>query len=521
MMREFRGPGMGSVALLEKSNNRLATYDHWDKLHKAEDAKSKLLETVNEFDKYKQRAKWENDTLEDQIKSETFRRYHKEKMKQAEELNKKKEHLKAALKSEEESILKDCKRPSEEKAERLKAMKVEAELLEKQRKEANEKIAREKYDQLLREKCDALRQELSKRRTYEVARDRLVQIEMKKQQKLLEKQQNDYLDELMLSMSNGSSEELNKQKATEARKKVSSFLRQQIERKEQERLLEKEEKLKQSKVLEELNRLLVQEKEDEIEKKKMKCLRTKLDLDKCLQDKRQREIEEQNRESQLNHLFTSLIQQAAEDQDCGQQKNKADLKKETLQYLEYVRKSKEAEKEYERELNKIIDEHIAKQQKLTHDKELKLRTARENLKNEVTEGCQQQIIEKKRKHAEEKVEREKEAKKLSELIDQIKLDSERELKLRRRNLEIYREALEQQIADQRVRYNQLLADRQREAEENKKTEAEITELMDQIAHSTNTDYNQHPWQKLLEHNHPDIPVWDGKLQLSKFASARY
>ncbi|CAH8876195.1 unnamed protein product [Trichobilharzia szidati] len=202
-------------------------------------------------------------------------------------------------------------------------------------------------------------------------------------------------------------------------------------------------------------------------------------------------------------------------------KLKADLKKETLQYLEYVRKSKEAEKEYEKEINRIIDEHIAKQHKIMHDKELKIRTARENLKNEVTEVCRQQIMEKKRRHDEEKAERVNEAKKLSELIEQIKVDSENELHQRRQNIETYREALEQQIADQRLRYQQLVADRQREFEEQRQAEAEITELMDQIAHSNETDYNRHPWQKLSANNHADIPVWDGKLTISKFATARY
>ncbi|VDQ01075.1 unnamed protein product [Trichobilharzia regenti] len=113
------------------------------------------------------------------------------------------------------------------------------------------------------------------------------------------------------------------------------------------------------------------------------------------------------------------------------------MKKETLQYLEYVRKMKEVEKEYEKEINRIVDEHIAKQHKLMHDKEQKIRTARENLRNEVTEVCRQQIMEKKRRHDEAKTERNNEAKKLSELTEQIKIDSENELHQRRQNIETY------------------------------------------------------------------------------------
>nr|CAH8875638.1 unnamed protein product [Trichobilharzia regenti] len=519
--REFRGPGIGSVALLTKSNDRLTTYDHWNKIHKIDEFKSELCKTIDEYKANQQRAIWENETLENQIKAETLRRFQREKMKEAEELERKQQELKTLLKSDEKEVLTECKSPSEEKAERLAAMKARAELLEKQRKEANEKIAREKYNQLLREKCDALRQEVSKRRAHEVARDRLIQIEMKRQEKLMEKQQNDYLNELVQSSGKNFSEEANKITVIEERKKLASFLRQQIEGKEKEKSLTKEEKLNQSKALEEFNKLLKQEKQEEIEKKKLKMLKTRSDLDKCLQDKLQRKAEEQSLKSELDGLFASLIQQAGDEEDSGQKKYKADLKKETLQYLEYVRKMKEVEKEYEKEINRIVDEHIAKQHKLMHDKEQKIRTARENLRNEVTEVCRQQIMEKKRRHDEAKTERNNEAKKLSELTEQIKIDSENELHQRRQNIETYREALKQQIADQRLRYNQLLADRQRESEEHRKAEAEITELMNQIVHSNESDYNRHPWQKLSANNHSDIPVWDGTLTISKFASARY
>lgn len=60
------------------------------------------------------------------------------------------EHLKAVLTNDENKILKECKTTSEEKAERLKYLRAQAELLEKKKKETDEKIALEKYDQRLR-----------------------------------------------------------------------------------------------------------------------------------------------------------------------------------------------------------------------------------------------------------------------------------------------------------------------------------------------------------------------------------
>ncbi|CAH8642103.1 unnamed protein product [Schistosoma curassoni] len=420
----------------------------WNKIHKINEFKSQLSKALSDVDKLKELAIWENGKLENQIDAETLRRYRKAKSREAEELNKKKEHLKAVLTNDENKIVKECKTASEEKAERLKYLRAQAELLEKKKKETDEKIALEKYDQRLREECAELRQELSKRRAKEIARDLLIQIEMKQKQNLLEKRQNDYLDKLVLTHSKDMSNEADTQMIVEGKKRIANVLRQQIERKEQEKLVEKAEKLKQA-----------------------------------------------------NALVT--------------------LKKETLQYLEHVRNSKEAEKMYEEEISRSIDEHIAKQQNLGHHKKMQLLVARENLKNDVNEVCRQQIMEKRKRQDEEKLEHIEEVKQLNEVIGRMKLDSKYELQLRRQNVETYRNALERQIADQRTRYQQLIADNAREFEKNKKTEEQLTELVHNIVNSNETDYNRHPWQKLLATGHWSIPVWDGEPQISKFASARY
>ncbi|VDO73384.1 unnamed protein product [Schistosoma margrebowiei] len=469
----------------------------WNKIHKINEFKSQLSKALSDVDKLKELAIWENDKLENQIHAETLRRYRKAKSKEAEELNKKKEHLKAVLTNDENKILKDCKTASEEKAERLKYLRAQAELLEKQKKETDEKIALEKYDQRLREQSAELRQELSKRRAKEIARDLLIQIEMKRKQNLLEKRQNDYLD-----------------------KRIANVLRRQIERKEQEKLVEKAEKLKQANALEELNKQLKQEKEDEVTKKKLGFSKVKLDLEKCLQEKLLRKSEEHNQEAQYDNLLTLLNQQVDKERS-GNQRDKVTLKKEALQYLEHVRDSKEAEKMYEEEISRSIDEHIAKQQNLGHHKKMQLLVARENLKNDVNKVCRQQIVEKRKKQDEEKLEHIEEVKELNEIIERMKLDSKYELQLRRQNVETYRNALERQIADQRTRYKQLIADNSREFEKNKKKEEQLTELVHNIVNSNETDYNRHPWQKLLATGHWSIPVWDGELQISKFASARY
>ncbi|KAH9590457.1 Cilia- and flagella-associated protein 53 [Schistosoma haematobium] len=175
---------------------------------------------------------------------------------------------------------------------------------------------------------------------------------------------------------------------------------------------------------------------------------------------------------------------------------------------------------YEEEISRSIDEHIAKQQNLGHHKKMQLLVARENLKNDVNEVCRQQIMERRKRQDEEKLEH-IEVKQLNEVIERMKLDSKYELQLRRQNVETYRNALERQIADQRTRYQQLIADNAREFEKNKKTEEQLTELVHNIVNSNETDYNRHLWQKLLTTGHWSIPVWDGEPQISKFASARY
>ncbi|CAH8661343.1 unnamed protein product [Schistosoma rodhaini] len=293
----------------------------WNKIHKINEFKSQLSKAIGDVDRLKELAKWENDKLENQINAETLRRYQKAKSEEAEELSKKKEHLKTVLMNDERAILKECKTAGEEKAERLKSMRAQAELLEKQKKEADEKIALEKYDQRLREECAELRQELSKRRANEIAHDLLIQIEMKQKQNLLEKRQNDYLDKFVLTHSKDMSNEADAQMIVEGKKRIANFLKEQIERKEQEKLVEKVEKMKQANALEELNKQLMQEKEDEATKKKQRFSKIKLDLDKCLQEKLLRKSEERNQEAQCNNLLTLLNQQVDKERS-GKQRDK-------------------------------------------------------------------------------------------------------------------------------------------------------------------------------------------------------
>ncbi|CAH8571017.1 unnamed protein product [Schistosoma turkestanicum] len=491
-----------------------------NRISKSDLFKSDLAKALNDLSKLKELARWDNDNYESQIDTETLRRYLKVKSKEAEEFNNKKEHLKNILISDEKEILKERKTLDEEKRERLKFMREQAELLEKQKREADEKIAREKYDQRLREECSEFRQELSKRRANEIAHDLLIQIEMKQKQNLLEKRLNDYLDTLVLHHSEDKSDEAAAQIVVEGKKCVANFLRQQIERKEHEKLAEKREKMKQANALEERNKQLQQEKEDEIEQKKLKSLMIKSDLDKCLQEKLLRKSEENNQKSQYNSLLTVLNQQI-DAEKSEQQRDKVALENEARQYLEHIRNSKEVEKEYDKELNRIIDGHIAEQQKIDHHKQMQLLTARENLKNDVNEVCRQQIIEKKRKHDVDKLERIEEAKHLNEFIQKLDFDSKHKLHLQRQKIAAYRKALEQQIADQRNRHQQLLADKERDLEENKKTQEHLDELVHKIVNSNENDLNKHPWQKLVATGHSSIPVWDGELKLSEFANTRH
>ncbi|CAI2734280.1 unnamed protein product [Schistosoma spindalis] len=297
----------------------------WDKIHKINEFKSQLSKALSDVDKLKELAIWENNKLENQIDAETLRRYRKAKSEEAEELNKKKEHLKVVLMNDENKILKECKTAGEEKAERLKYLRAQGELLEKQKKETDEKMALEKYDQRLREECAELRQELSKRRAKEIARDLLIQIKMKEKQNLLEKHQNDYLDKFVLTHSKDMFNEADAQMIVERKKRIANVLRQQIERKEQEKLLEKAEKLKQANALEELNKHLKQEKEDEITKKKLRFSKVKLDLDKCLEEKLLRKSEERNQEAQYDNLLT-LLNQRVDKERSGKQRDKKNMK---------------------------------------------------------------------------------------------------------------------------------------------------------------------------------------------------
>ncbi|KAK4476094.1 hypothetical protein MN116_001317 [Schistosoma mekongi] len=221
-MRELGRHRTQSVTLMikqpETSNGRPSSHSLWDKAHKVNELKSQLRKSITDVNKCKQRTKWENKKLENQIDVETFRRYQNIKSKEAYELSRKKENLGMVLVGDEREILKECKTSDTEKVERLQALRAQARLLEKQRKEKTVKTVHEKYDHHLRENFIELRQEYAKRRANEIACDLLAQIKMKQQQNFLEKQRNDFLDQSVLCYSKGRSKEVNKQTVVEGKK---------------------------------------------------------------------------------------------------------------------------------------------------------------------------------------------------------------------------------------------------------------------------------------------------------------
>ncbi|KAH8865466.1 hypothetical protein KSF78_0003192 [Schistosoma japonicum] len=249
-----------SVALVikqpETNIGRPSSYSLLDKTHKVNELKSQLWKSVIDVNKCKQRTKWENRKLENQIDVETFRRFQNIKSKEAYELDRKnkiilnadnhRDNLGKILTGDEKEILKECKTSDTEKVERLHALRAQARLLERQRKEENVKTVQEKYDQRLRENCVELRQEFDKRRANEIACDLLAQIKMKEQQNFLEKQRNDFLNESVLSYPKGSSKEANKQKVVEGKKWIEFLFKEQIERRK-EKLVKKMERMKQAK----------------------------------------------------------------------------------------------------------------------------------------------------------------------------------------------------------------------------------------------------------------------------------
>ncbi|KAF6773826.1 hypothetical protein AHF37_07532 [Paragonimus kellicotti] len=483
------------------------------------------LRTENQTKLAKQNAEilrgvWEQQTREKQIEVETWRRFYQIKHEQSKELTKRRQAFKLATLEEEARLTAERATPEDEKAERYKQLRTKALQLEEDRRLANLKLVNEKYEQQFREGCDLLRKELSKRKAREISEDRRVQIIMNQQAKQLAREQELYFDRLQLEQQKLSSEsQLECVKKAEARRTLVSVLQEQIKQKEAEKRERLADKVRERQEMEKQNQELNAEEERLLQEKFHKRYKIRQDLDMCLQAKHERLAGER---AKLNAVDTMQLKQSKEQaikQREGLSADKRRVKKECLQYMDYVRQTKKAEELYERQLECMVDDKVNQEAQKAAECKAREHAARKTLVKETADVCRQQIEQKSYEIAQERVSKIREAAELKAILDEVKQETEKRLVDQRTRLEDYRQQLEAQISERHQQEAKIREELEREQSDGQRTEAIVQRRIYDVLHSELDDADRHPWRKMLANQHPDIPVWTGMLAISPYNSA--
>ncbi|CAL8089943.1 unnamed protein product [Calicophoron daubneyi] len=492
---KFRGPAPTSVALLEKKLT--ANYSKiWEGERQREDERHFRELDVQSARMFHFRNLWEEEALERMIEKETMRRFLRVKQEQAGDVARKKDKLEEVLKKEQTLLFAEQQEKAESaRKEHQKLLIERAKKLEEERRLACEELARRKYEQQFLESCDPLRGEISKRRAIEIAQDRLVQLEMQRRLKLLNKKEEDYIDKILsLEPSKFSNNEGQK---VEENKKNAQFLAQQIREKELTSLEEKELRRKDWEAAEEFRRQLKEEAEARLAKKLEQTLNIRKDLDNCLEAKRERQKQEADKVKAFEDLLVQQTKAQEQKVTAGKKEEKTIARKEALQYLDYVNRSRAAEVQFQKELEKIVDGQIQSEISRAAEKRARESAARKSLMEQAAGVRREQMECKAQIRIQEKLARQLEATNLKLIQEQVRMENEHQLVERRKRIATYRQALESQISHQQEECNKAIEELAREREEGQRKEEEIRRKIYEVVHSKIPETNLHPWRKLL------------------------
>ncbi|KAF5394955.1 hypothetical protein PHET_09274 [Paragonimus heterotremus] len=501
----------------EKQHRSRMSQNPWRSVQQNESIRTQNQTKLAKQNAERLRGVWEQQTREKQIELETWRRFYQIKHEQSKKLAERRQAFKLATLEEEVRLLAERTTPADEKVERYNQLKAKALQMEEDRRLANLKLVKEKYEQQFREGCDLLRTELSKRKAREVSEDRRVQIIMNQQAKQLAKEQELYFDRLQLEQQKLSPEsKLECAKKAEERRTLVNILRKQIQQKEAEQQERLAGKIRERQEMEKQNQELNAEEERLLQEKFLKRNKIRQDLDICLQAKRERLAGEQAKLNAVDKMQMKQAKEQAIKQREGLSADKRRAKKECLQYMNYVRQTKEAEELYERQLESMVDDKVNQEAQKAAECKAREHAARKALSKETADVCRQQIEQKSYEGAQEKLSKIKEAAELKVILDEVRQETEKRLADQRMRLEDYRQQLEAQISERHQQEAQMREELERERIDGQRTEAIVQRRIYDVLHSELDDADRHPWRKMLAHQHPDIPVWTGMLAISPY-----
>ncbi|KAG5443020.1 hypothetical protein CSKR_113264 [Clonorchis sinensis] len=500
-IREFQGSQPGLIGLRERGPTKGAQ-NPWEFIRKREEARLAALDDLARLEAEQKRIKWEEETRRRMIDDETLRRFKQIKQQQVVEQAKKCELLKKTLEEEETALVKELPAVRDGISERRAKNRAKAEQQEEERKRAERLFAQQKYEQQFRDNCDQLRTALSKQKTLENGQDLQVQLIMKEQERIWKKQEEDLFHQILMKqqLEKDAKISTDKAKTREAKKKLADELQQESRRKEEQEKTMREMNLKEERMeLEKIKQQLEEERIAGLREKFFRQCKIDRNLKECMEERQAAQFLERLREESL----AKGILISRDDTDESRALDKERMKKETLQYLDYVRQAKISEKLFENKVEQAAQHALKREAQRVAAKKAQEEAARRRLAWETAYVRQQQTQLKEQQRELGKLMKKHEAEEMKTLNDAVQKELSEQITRKRSRIEAYKKELEHQIADHEIRKAAELAEVERQIEAQNRAEQVLQERIDQAIHARTLDPHRHPWRKMSYHEKPD------------------
>ncbi|KAM4639773.1 uncharacterized protein AAGF69_016604 isoform 10-T11 [Amazona ochrocephala] len=353
------------------------------------------------------------------------------------------------LEAEESRYCTEMEALEETAQEKQAKMKERAKVLKEKREGERQQLVAEKREQQFREQSEELRTLWMKKHQKEVFEDQLAQVALKEELEKQQKKEEQMLEELLKEdmLAKEKQEAVKMQKVAEQNWETLNALNAQVAvlkaHKEEAKRLKEEEAL----LLKEEQQLLKLENE-QLQMEKLQKQRECRDmLLRAAQDRKNRLNEENQVELALE---MKILEKALQDppENIEKARRKQELLKEQKTYLAHLAQQLEEENQRQKEVDKIIDEEIAKiwdkkAEQLRLEKE-----ARKQLLNDVLNTRQLQIEEKLQRNVKKQEELAQEKKLLAEAITKLRQTEEEKYARKVKEAKEYKEQLRAQMAYQ-------------------------------------------------------------------------
>ncbi|GAA47937.1 FOG precursor [Clonorchis sinensis] len=282
--------------------------------------------------------------------------------------------------------------------------------------------------------------------------------------------------------------------------KLADELQQESRRKEEQEKTMREMNLKEERMeLEKIKQQLEEERIAGLREKFFRQCKIDRNLKECMEERQAAQFLERLREESL----AKGILISRDDTDESRALDKERMKKETLQYLDYVRQAKISEKLFENKVEQAAQHALKREAQRVAAKKAQEEAARRRLAWETAYVRQQQTQLKEQQRELGKLMKKHEAEEMKTLNDAVQKELSEQITRKRSRIEAYKKELEHQIADHEIRKAAELAEVERQIEAQNRAEQVLQERINQAIHARTLDPHRHPWRKMSYHEKPD------------------